>query len=94
VPLTRPSGLASQLHYRTQFKELPWYYRQRTAGEIALLAERLYLAGYRVISRADNRFCKHCAEFTLARCVADSIGCSERERAGASQWDGPEITIG
>lgn len=44
-----------------------WWGRQRTAGEMALFSQRLYEAGYRVISRDDNPYCDHCSEFTVLR---------------------------
>lgn len=62
-----PEQISFELHYETQFPELRWAPRQKTAGEVALLATQLYLAGYRLLSREDNRFCDHCTEFTVAR---------------------------
>jgi hypothetical protein len=62
-----PEQISFEFHYLTQMDGLDWWARQKTAGEIALLARKLYDAGYRVISREDNPQCPHCSEFTLVR---------------------------
>ena len=62
-----PEQISFELHYETQFPAQDWHKRQRTAGEMALFARRLYEAGYRVISREDNPLCDHCSEFTVVR---------------------------
>ena len=62
-----PEQISFELHYESLFPELTWKPRRKTAGEMALLSERLYQAGYRIISREDNQFCKHCTELTIAR---------------------------
>jgi hypothetical protein len=62
-----PEQIVFELHYQTQMKELSWFHREKTAGELALLAERMYLAGYRLLAREDNPYCGHCSEMTLAR---------------------------
>lgn len=40
-----PEQISFELHYGTWMGQLPWHHRQKTAGEIALLATRLYGAG-------------------------------------------------
>ena len=62
-----PSQLAFELHWRTQMTTLSWYGRTKTLGEIATLARLLYDAGYRALSREDNRRCPHCSEFNVVR---------------------------
>ncbi|TFJ82495.1 hypothetical protein NSK_006173 [Nannochloropsis salina CCMP1776] len=63
-----PEQISFELHYRVApNSHLTWKSREKTAGEIALFAIRLYEQGYRVLSREDNRLCSHCTEFTVAR---------------------------
>ncbi len=68
-----PEQISFEMHYETQMKGQDWYGRQRTAGEIALFSRRLYEAGYRVISREDNRLCDHCTELTVVRFQCPAI---------------------
>lgn len=62
-----PEQISFELHYNTQMNDLDWYGREATAGEIAMLARSLYEAGYRLISREDNKLCPHCTELTVVR---------------------------
>ena len=62
-----PSQIAFELHWQTQMTSLSWNHRTKTAGEIALFARALYDAGYRTLSRADNKRCPHCSEFNVVR---------------------------
>jgi len=68
-----PEQISFEIHYETQMKGQDWYGRQRTAGEMALFSRRLYEAGYRVISREDNRLCDHCTELTVVRFQCPAI---------------------
>jgi hypothetical protein len=60
-----------ELHWSTPMPGLDWHGRQRTAGELAVLALRLHDRGYRLVSREDNPLCEHCSEMTLVR-----FGCA------------------
>ena len=71
-----PSQLAFELHYSTQMTSLRWRHRERTAGEMALLARAMYDAGYRTLSRVDNWRCPHCAEFTMVRLFCPDRGAA------------------
>lgn len=64
---TLPTQIAFELHWQTQMTSLSWHGRAKTAGEIALFARALYDAGYRALSRDDNRRCPHCSEFNVVR---------------------------
>ena len=58
TPELLPQQLALEIHYKTQFKELPWFGRYKSAGEIALFMDALYrLGGYHLTDRHDNLFC-------------------------------------
>lgn len=61
-----PEQISFEMHYWTHMP-VDWQKRRISSGEIAILAERLYLAGYRSISREKNPVWGHCSEFTLAR---------------------------
>jgi len=57
-----PMQISFELHY--------WnIIHTRLTGEVALLWDRLYEAGYRVVSREDNPLSQYCSEFTIVRTV-------------------------
>ena len=63
-----PRQMAVEMHYKTRFRELPWFGRYKSAGEIATFMDALYrYGGYHLIDRHDNPFCKHCTETLLVR---------------------------
>lgn len=68
-----PEQLGLEIHYKTRFRELPWFGRYKSAGEIALFMDSLYRrGGYHLTDRHDNPFCKHCTEVVLMR-MPDSL---------------------
>ena len=71
-----PSQIAFELHWQTQMTSLSWHRRTKTAGEIASLARALYDAGYRTLSRSDNKRCPHCTELNVFR-----LFCARSEEA-------------
>lgn len=63
-----PEQLAIELHFKTRFRELPWFGRYKSAGEIGTFMDLLYRRGdYHITDRHDNRFCQHCTELLLSR---------------------------
>ena len=65
-----PEQIGMELHYKTRFRELPWFGRYKSAGEIGLFMDMLYRrGGYHLTDRNDNPFCKHCTEVVLTRVV-------------------------
>ena len=66
-PRILPNQMAVEFHYQTQFQNEAWWWREKSAAEIVLLAERLYLKGYRSVYAYNNERCPHCKEITLAR---------------------------
>lgn len=63
-----PEQMSFEVHYKmANMRSLTWLKRQKTAGELALLSNRLYEAGYRFISRENNMYCPYCSEFTAVR---------------------------
>lgn len=76
-----PREILFELHYRAHMRARPpWWAREKTAGEIAMLATDLYDAGYRVISSHPNRGCPSCFEYTLLR-----ITCPQSTRDALSE---------
>jgi len=65
--LELPEQISFEMHYSSIMGGLDWREREITSGELALFSRNLYDAGYRVISREDNRNCGHCSEFTVVR---------------------------
>jgi len=59
-----PLQIAFELHH-----EMGRGHPFHLTGEVALLWNRIYEAGYRVISREDNVWGNCCAEFTVVRTV-------------------------
>ena len=67
-PELLPQQLGLEIHYKTRFRELPWFGRYKSAGEIALFMDSLYRrGGYHLTDRHDNSFCQHCTEVLLTR---------------------------
>jgi hypothetical protein len=67
-PSVLPAQIALELHYKTQFRDISWFGRYLSAGEIAAVAEELFkVGGYQVVDRHDNPYCKHCTEVLLVR---------------------------
>ena len=63
-----PQQIGLEIHYKTRFRELPWFGRYKGAGEIGLFMDMLYRrGGYHLTDRNDNPFCKHCTEVVLTR---------------------------
>jgi len=63
-----PQQMSFEMHYKPTVADT--YLPSNAAysiAEISLYWERLFDAGYRTISREDNRFCKVCTEFTVMR---------------------------
>jgi len=65
-----PSQIAFELHYLSQFGELAWSGRDKSAGEILAFFNYLfYTGGYLVSDRRDNSLCKHCTELVMIRAL-------------------------
>lgn len=68
APSLLPQQIGLEIHYKTRFRELPWFGRYKSAGEVGLFMDMLYRrGGYHLTDRNDNPFCKHCTEVVLAR---------------------------
>ena len=62
------AGRGRSTSRRSCFRELPWFGRYKSAGEIALFMDSLYRrGGYHLTDRHDNSFCQHCTEVLLTR---------------------------
>lgn len=61
--LLLPQQISFELHYAYDS------HHPRYLADLVLFWERLYEAGYRVVSREDNRVpvARHCSEFTVVR---------------------------
>lgn len=70
LTVSLPEQIAFELHTAAS-SPVSWRQRKMTPGEIGALAERLYLGGYRVLSRENNDLCDDCVEYTLARFFCD-----------------------
>lgn len=70
-----PDQMLLEVHWQTLPKYgLPWAGRYMTIGEMALLAQRFYVSGYRVVARTFNRNWFACSDFTLVRfCCSEHI---------------------
>jgi len=67
-PELLPQQLGLEIHYKTRFRELPWFGRYKSAGEVALFMDSLYRrGGYYLTDRHDNPYCQHCTEVVLTR---------------------------
>ena len=72
-----PREMLFELHYRSHMgARTAWWDREKTAGEVAMLAVDLYDAGYRVIGAHINGGCSSCYEYTLLR-----VTCPEKPHA-------------
>lgn len=67
-----PEQISFELHAKTH-TPVTWQKRMITPGEIGMLSARLYLAGYRVMSREPNTQCPHCIEYTVAGFLCNSL---------------------
>jgi hypothetical protein len=63
-----PMQIAFELHYTPFMKDLPWYGRRKSSGEIASFMEYLhYQGGYFLLDRHDNPGCPGCTELLVTR---------------------------
>ena len=68
-----PSQISLELHYHTQMTDLAWHGRFKTPAEVAFFITTLFTsAGYFIIDRHDNPYCRHCSELLLARFNTDT----------------------
>lgn len=61
--LLLPFQIAFELHYRSDEGDP----QPRGMGDLVLLWDRLFEAGYRVVSREDKASCEFCAVYTVVR---------------------------
>jgi hypothetical protein len=77
-----PMQIMVEIHYRTKFPGLlalcnqtnPQVREFKFASDMVELKAHLVKMGYIVVSRQDNRFCRHCTELTLLRIFCPSGG--------------------
>lgn len=63
-----PDQIAFEIHYLTQFPQLPFFGRDLSPGEIFSFMEFLFIeGGYVLAERNDNQFCAHCSEILLVK---------------------------
>ena len=85
-----PDQIGVELHYKTRFRELSWFGRYLSAGEIALFADLLFRqGGYAITDRHDNPHCKHCTEVLLQRYQSIDARAYDRTPAPATRGDAP-----
>jgi hypothetical protein len=67
-----PQQIQVELHWATRMTGVEWMARTRSAGEIALLQDTMYLGGgYLPIHLDFNRFCSPCMEVLFFKAVCD-----------------------
>lgn len=70
--ISLPAQIAMEVHYATQMTSLAWKKGpsgrpEKSWQELGALSRSLYDAGYRTISKVDNRQCGICMEYNLMR---------------------------
>jgi hypothetical protein len=67
-----PQQIQVEFHWGTRMTGVEWMSRTRSAGEIALLLDAMYLGGgYLAIHLDFNRFCSTCMEVLFFKAVCD-----------------------